>query len=77
MWMALVRVLFTLSSLVLIALIAARTTKSELGLTGTIGGTSSQSYVRTRVSMEEQLSRMTRWVAVVWLVTAILMAKFS
>lgn len=77
MWITLVRVLFTLSSLVLIGLIAARVTKSELGLTGTIGGTSSQSYVRTRVSMEEQLSRMTRWVAAVWLITAILMARFS
>jgi len=77
MWMALVKVIFTLSSLILIALIAARTTKSELGLTGTIGGTSSHSYVRTRVSMEEQLSRMTRWVAVIWLITAILMARFS
>lgn len=77
MWMTLVRVLFTLSSLILVALIVARTTKSELGLTGTIGGTGSQSHIRTRVSFEEQLSRVTRWVAIVWLIMAILMARFS
>ncbi len=71
------RVVFVLCCVILIALVAARTTKSELGLTGTIGGYGSQTYVRTRVSLEEQLSRLTRWVAVVWLITAILLARLA
>jgi len=59
----------------LITLVLLQTTKSE-GLSGSIGGTS-QSIFRGKKSTEEQLSHWTSYLAIAFLVGAVLIAVFT
>lgn len=59
-----------LSSLVLIVLVISQTTKSE-GLTGTIGGKSSSTF-RGKPGIDDMLSNLTKWSAIAFMVTSIL-----
>src|SRR5580700_2479940 len=58
--------LFVISALLLIALLAVQTTKQE-GLTGSIGGRVESAY-RGRLGAEEQLKRLTGFVAVCFVI---------
>lgn len=64
--------IFVLSAILLIALLAIQTTKQE-GLSGTIGGRVESAY-RGRVGAEEQLKRVTGFVAVVFVVMAFVLS---
>ena len=59
-----------LSALVLIGLVMSQTTKSE-GLTGTIGGKASSTF-RGKPGIDDKLSALTRWCAVAFIVTSLL-----
>ncbi len=59
-----------LSSLVLIVLVISQTTKSE-GLTGTIGGKSSSTF-RGKPGIDDMLANLTKWSAIAFMVTSIL-----
>lgn len=59
-----------LSSLILIGLVMSQTTKSE-GLTGTIGGKMSSSF-RGKPGADEKLSELTKWSAIAFMVTSLL-----
>jgi preprotein translocase subunit SecG len=54
--------IFVFCAIALIVLLAVQTTKQE-GLSGTIGGRVESSY-RGRIGADEQLKRLTGWVAV-------------
>ncbi len=54
--------IFLLCAVLLVVLLAVQTTKQE-GLSGTIGGRVESSY-RGRLGADEQLKRVTGWVAV-------------
>ncbi len=60
--------IFILSAVLLVILLAVQTTKQE-GLSGTIGGRVESAY-RGRLGAEEQLSRITGFIAVVFVITA-------
>jgi protein translocase SecG subunit len=64
--------IFILSALSLIFLLAIQTTKQE-GLTGTIGGRVESSY-RGRLGADEQLKRLTGFVAVVFVITGFVLS---
>lgn len=77
--MAILKVLFTavqiFSALSLIFLVISQTTKSE-GLTGTIGGKSSSSF-RGKPGLDDKLSDFTKWSAVTFMVTSMLVYIMS
>ena len=64
--------IFMVAAVGLVALLAVQTTKQE-GLSGTIGGRVESAY-RGRLGAEEQLKRLTGGVAVVFVVTAFILA---
>jgi protein translocase SecG subunit len=64
--------LFLICAILLIALLAAQTTKQE-GLTGSIGGRVESAY-RGRLGAEEQLKRWTGFVAVCFVVTGFVLS---
>lgn len=64
-----------LSALILIALVMSQTTKSE-GLTGTIGGKMSSSF-RGKPGVDEKLAGLTRWSAIAFMVTSLLVYVIS
>ena len=64
--------LFVLSAIVLVALLAVQTTKQE-GLSGTIGGRVESAY-RGRLGAEEQLKRITGFVAVCFVLSAFVLS---
>lgn len=61
-----------LTSCALIFIIMTQTTKSE-GLSGTIGG-KTQSSFRGKPGMEDKLNLLTKYAAVGWMVTSVLVA---
>jgi preprotein translocase subunit SecG len=63
---------FVLSAISLIFLLAIQTTKQE-GLTGTIGGRVESSY-HGRLGADEQLKRLTGFVAVLFVVSAFVLS---
>ena len=62
-------------SVILIGLVMSQTTKSE-GLSGTIGG-KAQSAFRGKPGLDDKLNLWTRYAAVGWMVTAIIVAAAS
>lgn len=64
--------LFVLSAILLVGLLAVQTTKQE-GLSGTIGGRVESSY-RGRLGADEQLKRLTGFVAVSFVITAFILS---
>jgi protein translocase SecG subunit len=64
--------IFLISAVALVFLLAVQTTKQE-GLTGSIGGRVESAY-RGRLGAEEQLKRLTGFVAVVFVVTAFILS---
>jgi preprotein translocase subunit SecG len=64
--------IFIISAIALVFLLAIQTTKQE-GLTGSIGGRVESAY-RGRLGAEEQLKRITGFVAVVFVVTAFILS---
>ena len=64
--------IFILAALSLIFLLAIQTTKQE-GLTGTIGGRVESAY-RGRLGADEQLKRLTGFVAVVFVITGFVLS---
>ena len=64
--------LFLLAAIALVVLLALQTTKQE-GLSGTIGGRVESSY-RGRLGAEEQLKRLTGFVATTFVVTAFILS---
>jgi protein translocase SecG subunit len=64
--------IFVLAAISLIFLLAIQTTKQE-GLTGTIGGRVESSY-HGRLGAEEQLKRLTGFVAVVFVISAFVLS---
>jgi len=62
-------------SVILIGLVMSQTTKSE-GLTGTIGG-KAQSAFRGKPGLDDKLNLWTRYAAVGWMITAIMVAAAS
>ena len=63
---------FMIASVALIVLLAVQTTKQE-GLTGSIGGRVESAY-RGRLGADEQLKRITGYVAVVFVVAAFVLS---
>lgn len=63
--------IFVLCAVLLVVLLAVQTTKQE-GLSGSIGGRVESTY-RGRVGAEEQLKRLTGWIAVGFCVTAFIL----
>ena len=61
-----------LTSIALIAIVMSQTTKSE-GLSGTIGG-KAQSAFRGKPGFEDKLNLITKYAAVGWMLTAVLVA---
>jgi protein translocase SecG subunit len=61
-----------LTSLFLIGVVMSQTTKSE-GLSGTIGG-KSQSSFRGKPGMDDKLNLLTKYAAVGWMLTSVLVA---
>lgn len=64
--------IFVACAIGLVVLLAVQTTKQE-GLSGTIGGRVESAY-RGRLGAEEQLKRLTAWVAVLFVVTAFILS---
>ncbi|MBV8491799.1 MAG: preprotein translocase subunit SecG, partial [Candidatus Eremiobacteraeota bacterium] len=64
--------IFIVAAIALVVLLAFQTTKQE-GLTGSIGGRVEGAY-RGRLGTEEQLKRITGFVAVVFVVTAFILS---
>ena len=67
-----VAVFFIIAAIALIILLALQTTKQE-GLSGSIGGRVESAY-RGRLGAEEQLKRLTGFVAVAFVVTAFILS---
>jgi preprotein translocase subunit SecG len=63
-----------LTSLFLIGVVMSQTTKSE-GLSGTIGG-KAQSSFRGKPGLDDKLNLLTKYAAVGWMVSSILVAYF-
>ncbi|MDO8588734.1 MAG: preprotein translocase subunit SecG [Armatimonadota bacterium] len=61
-----------LTSLFLIGVVMSQTTKSE-GLTGTIGG-KAQSTFRGKPGLDDKLNLLTKYAAVGWMVSSVLVA---
>jgi preprotein translocase subunit SecG len=61
-----------LTSLFLVGVVMSQTTKSE-GLTGTIGG-KAQSSFRGKPGMDDKLNLWTKYAAVGWMLTSLLVA---
>jgi protein translocase SecG subunit len=59
-----------LLALTLIIAVSAQTTKSESGLSGAIGGKSSSSF-RGRPGLDDQLSKITKWAAVAFMIVSV------
>lgn len=68
--LAAVKYLFLVAAVALIAFMSMQTTKTE-GLSGTIGGRAESAY-RGRLGLSEQLARTTTFVAVAFIVLAII-----
>jgi protein translocase SecG subunit len=64
--------IFVISAIVLVFLLAVQTTKQE-GLTGSIGGRVESAY-RGRLGAEEQLKRITGYVAVAFVISAFILS---
>jgi protein translocase SecG subunit len=64
--------IFIACAIGLIVLLAVQTTKQE-GLSGTIGGRVESAY-RGRLGAEEQLKRLTGWVAVMFVICAFVLS---
>jgi preprotein translocase subunit SecG len=64
--------IFVLSAVLLIVLLAVQTTKQE-GLTGSIGGRVESAY-RGRLGAEEQLKRITGFIAIVFVISAFVLS---
>lgn len=64
--------IFIACAIALIVLLAVQTTKQE-GLSGTIGGRVESAY-RGRLGAEEQLKRLTGWVAVLFVIAAFILS---
>ena len=64
--------LFIVCALALIGLLAVQTTKQE-GLSGTIGGRVESAY-KGRLGADQQLQRVTSWVAIGYIVAATLLS---
>lgn len=64
--------IFILAAIGLVILLAVQTTKQE-GLSGTIGGRVESAY-RGRLGADEQLQRLTAWVAGAFVVTAFVLS---
>ncbi len=64
--------LFIACAIGLVILLAVQTTKQE-GLSGTIGGRVESAY-HGRLGAEEQLKRLTGWVAVTFVITAFILS---
>jgi protein translocase SecG subunit len=64
--------LFVILAVGLIALLAVQTTKQE-GLSGTIGGRVESAY-RPRLGFDQQLTRMTSWVAIAFVFVGFLLS---
>lgn len=64
--------IFIVAAIALIFLLAIQTTKQE-GLTGSIGGRVESAY-RGRLGAEEQLKRLTGFVAVIFVVSAFILS---
>ena len=69
-------ILQILCAAALIFAVAFQTTKSESGLSGVIGGKSSSSF-RGRPGVDEQLSKLTKWAAISFVVLSALLAIAS
>jgi len=63
--------LFIIAAVMLVVLLAVQTTKQE-GLTGTLGGRVESSY-RGRLGFDQQLSRLTSYIAISFVVLATLL----
>lgn len=63
--------IFVIAAIALVVLLAVQTTKQE-GLSGTIGGRVESAY--TRMGAEEQLTRITGFTAVVFVLTAFILS---
>ncbi len=64
--------IFILSAIALVGLLAVQTTKQE-GLTGSIGGRVESAY-RGRLGADEQLKRLTGFVAVAFVITGFILS---
>ena len=64
-----VQIAFLAATIGLIALMSVQTTKTE-GLSGTIGGRAESAY-KGRLGFEQQLTRITSFTAVAWIVLAV------
>lgn len=64
--------IFIACAIGLIVLLAVQTTKQE-GLSGTIGGRVESAY-RGRLGAEEQLKRLTGWIAVLFVICAFILS---
>ncbi len=64
--------IFVVCAILLIVLLAVQTTKQE-GLSGTIGGRVESAY-RGRIGAEEQLKRVTGWIAVGFVAAAFILS---
>jgi preprotein translocase subunit SecG len=64
--------IFIVCAIALVVLLAVQTTKQE-GLSGTIGGRVESAY-RGRLGAEEQLKRLTGWVAVLFVISAFILS---
>jgi protein translocase SecG subunit len=75
-WMPFIKygllVINILTSIFLIGVVMSQTTKSE-GLSGTIGG-KSQSSFRGKPGLDDKLNMLTKYSAVGWMLTSILVA---
>jgi preprotein translocase subunit SecG len=64
--------LFVVLAVSLVVLLAVQTTKQE-GLSGTIGGRVESAY-RPRLGFDQQLARMTSWVAISFVIVGFLLS---
>jgi protein translocase SecG subunit len=65
----LIQALFLVSTVALIALMSAQTTKNE-GLSGSIGGRADSAY-HGRLGLDQQITRLTTFTASAWIVLAV------
>jgi protein translocase SecG subunit len=65
----LIQALFLISTVALIALMSAQTTKTE-GLSGSIGGRAESAY-HGRLGLDQQMTRLTTFMASAWIVLAV------
>ena len=65
----LIQALFLVSTVALVALMSAQTTKNE-GLSGSIGGRADSAY-HGRLGLDQQITRLTTFTASAWIVLAV------